>query len=140
MEVNRESIDKILEKVTNTTKKAIKKSGDAYEIAKIRLSINSDKSKINELKQQIGELVYNAYSGKSSNGDDVEEACRAIDEINDEIKNKEEALAKIKNLIRCPKCGINNEKDASFCKNCSQELKKDEVYDADVVVDSDDLK
>lgn len=136
MEVKRENIDKILEMVTQTTKNAIKKSGEAVEVTKIRLAINSDKSKIKELKLQVGELMYEAYSGNASSGDEIEELCQEISELYKEIERKEQAIAEIKNLRRCSKCGANNEIDAYFCKKCAAELKTDDAsVEADVVVE-----
>lgn len=127
MEVNRESIDKILEKVTQTTKSAIKKSGEAVGLTKLRIAVNSDKTKVKELKLQIGELVYGAYSGEDADGTDVEEICRQIKELYDEIESKEKEIAEIKNLKRCAKCGTNNERDAAFCKKCAAELDEEEI-------------
>lgn len=122
MEVNRESIDKILEKVTSTTKTAIKRSGEAYEITKLRILINTDKTKIKELKLQIGEIMYDAYSGVNSDGDEIETLCKAVDELYEEIEEKEVKIAELRNLKRCPMCGANNEKDSSFCKKCAADL------------------
>ncbi len=139
MEVNRDSIDKILEKVTQTTKNAIKKSGEAVEMTKLRLAVNSDKTKIKDLKLQVGELVYSAYIGADAGGDTIEDICRQIKETYDEIEEKEKEIAQIRNLKRCPKCGVNNERDASFCKNCAAELDEDdEILKADVVANAED--
>lgn len=136
MEVKRENIDKILEMVTQTTKTAIKKSGEAVEITKIRLAINSDKAKIKELKLQVGELMYEAYSGNASSGDEIEELCQEIAELYSDIEEKEQNIAELKNLRRCPKCGVNNEIDAYFCKKCAAELKVEEnTEEADVVIE-----
>ena len=92
MEVNRDSIDKILEKVTQTTKNAIKKSGEAVEMTKLRLAVNSDKTKIKDLKLQVGELVYSAYIGADAGGDPIEDICRQIKETYDEIEEKEKEI------------------------------------------------
>ena len=135
MEVKRENIDKILEMVTQTTKTAIKKSSEAVEITKIRLSINSDKAKIKELKLQVGELMYEAYNGNSSSGDEIEEILNEISELYGEIENKEQQIAQLKNLARCPKCGANNEQDAHFCIKCAAELKKEESFEEDVIIE-----
>ena len=137
MEVKRENIDKILEVVTQTTKTAIKKSGEAVEITKIRLAINSDKAKIKELKLQVGELMYEAYNGNSSSGDEIEELLKEIGELYNEIETKEQQIAQLKNLTRCPKCGANNEQDAFFCKKCAAELKKEDIYTEDVIIEQE---
>lgn len=135
MEVKRENIDKILEMVTQTTKTAIKKSGEAVELTKIRLAITADKAKIKELKLQLGELMYEAYSSNSGSGDEIEELCTEISELYSEIEIKEKSIAELKNLKRCPKCGANNEQDAHFCKKCAADLDEEENLEADVVIE-----
>lgn len=97
MAMNKESFDKFLGKVTNATKKAVKKSEDVYESAKIKLSISSDKAKIDELKQKIGDLMYEAYLGNESNGEDIENLCKEIEEINKQIAEKEASIEELKN-------------------------------------------
>lgn len=129
MEVNREGIDRLLEKVTMTAKSAIKKSGEAVSATKLRVSINSDKTKIREIKEKLGELMYNAYNGEEADGGEVEELCRKIDELKEEIEGKEGEIAELKNRKRCPECGVNNEKDASFCKKCAAELADVDIED-----------
>lgn len=140
MEVNRESIDKILGKFTKTTKEAIKKSGDAVGFTKLRLAVSNDKTKIKDLKTQIGELVYNAYIGSDAESEDIEKICSEIKDLNDEIERMENEIAQIRNLIRCSKCGTNNESSSAFCKKCGAELKCDEVEEskADIVADAND--
>ena len=70
------------------------------------MKINENKSKINELYQEIGRKVYQKHT---ANEDlcikkDLEEECAKIDIISAEIEKYHKEILELSNLKNCVKC------------------------------------
>lgn len=78
-----------LDKVSDLGKTVAKKSGEAMDVAKIKLKISDHKSQIKEYKIQMGTAVYNAYEAE---GEPDSEELR---ELYSKIKEEEEAIQKL---------------------------------------------
>ena len=57
-----EFLDKLTKKATETYKGAAEKTGKIAKEAKLKLKINENKIKINEIYQEIGKKVYQKHS------------------------------------------------------------------------------
>ena len=118
-----EFFDKLTKKATETYKGAAEKTSKLAKEAKLKMKINENKSKINELYQEIGRKVYQKHT---ANEDlcikkDLEEECAKIDIISAEIEKYHKEILELSNLKNCVKCKEPMDKDAKFCPKCGEE-------------------
>ena len=108
--------NKLGKKVSETYDATAEKTSKLAKEAKLKMKINDNKSKINDLYQEIGKKVYQKHT---ANEDlcikkDLEEECAKIDILSSEIdtyhkeilelsKNKDENNLSISELVKLPK-------------------------------------
>lgn len=120
-----EFFDKISKKATETYKYTQEKTSKLAKEAKLKMTMNENKSKIEELYEEIGKKVYMHHV----NSDDVdidleailEEYCIQIDEICDVIENERMELLSLKDKKQCPNCFDEIEMCCRYCPNCGYE-------------------
>lgn len=84
------------EKASVAGKTIADKTSDAVETGKIKNKINGEKKAIDDIKKQIGELVWTKFAAGESMGDDLAALCATIVEHNDAINGFEEQLTALK--------------------------------------------
>lgn len=118
-----EFFDKITKKASETYKGAAEKTSKIAKEAKLKLKINENKSKINDVYEEIGRKVYQKHteSGDVCIKKDLEEECAKIDILSAEIEKYHNEILELFNLKNCVKCKEPMDKDAKFCPKCGEE-------------------
>ena len=118
-----EFFDKLTKKATETYKGAAEKTGKIAKEAKLKLKINENKSKINDLYEEIGKKVYQKHTADEelSIKEDLKEQCGKIDELSQEIENYHKEILTLSNIKLCVNCKEEMEKDDKFCSKCGAE-------------------
>lgn len=117
--------DKIGKKASETYKYTQEKTSKIAKEAKLKMAMNENKSKIEELYEEIGKKVYMHHV----NNDDVdmdleailEEYCVQIDEVCDAIEDERMELLTLKDKKQCPNCFDEIEICCNYCPNCGYE-------------------
>lgn len=129
-----EFFDKLTKKATETYKGAAEKTGKIAKEAKLKMKINDNKSKINDLYQEIGKKVYQKHT---ANEDlcikkDLEEECAKIDILSSEIDTYHKEILNLSDIKVCIKCKEPLDKNAKFCSKCGAEQpeEKEETAEA----------
>ena len=159
--------DHITERVSKGSKQALQKTKDVAAIMSLNSDINTSKRKIADCQREIGKTIYKETFAKMESYD-IEETIEFTNDetmdftihnwkniyemagiIHDEqklIEEKQRQIAEIKNVVICPECGEEVEKDTSFCPNCGHdfddqapEVKEAEVTDDIVDAEADDV-
>ena len=133
-----EFFDKLTKKASETYKGAAEKTGKLAKEAKLKLKINDNKSKINDIYEEIGKKVYQKHA---SNEDicikqDLEEECARIDELSAEIDAYHKEILELSNEKACTNCGEHMAKDAKFCPKCGTEqpeIKEEPAKEVEVI-------
>lgn len=136
-----EFFDKLTKKASETYKGAAEKTGKIAKEAKLKLKISDNKSKINDIYEEIGKKVYQKHS---SNEDlcikqDLEEECARIDELSAEIEGYHKEILELSNEKACTNCGEHMSKDAKFCPKCGTEqpeIKEEPAKEVEVIDDN----
>ena len=115
-------LDKIIKKVEKTTKVVMQKSTDVVELTKVKLAITSAENEADELLREIGSIVYDAYKSGEGNAELVEEKCVKLEKMKEEIEEKKNQFALLRNMKRCPECEYENEAKAVYCSKCAAKL------------------
>lgn len=120
-------MEKVISEIKSAAGIVAKKSSELVELSKIKLTIMSTKSSIDEQYKKLGKLV---YTSQKENADDIsskfEEIIAKIDRLHNKLSELEEAAAAVSNKVVCPACKKVNSADAEFCSHCGLDLTDDE--------------
>lgn len=131
--------DKIGKKATETYKYTQEKTSKFAKEAKLKMTMNENKSKIEELYEEIGKKVYMHHVNSDNVDIDLEaileEYCIQIDEVCDAIEDERMELLSLKDKKQCPNCFDEIEIGCNYCPNCGYEqehideveLKKEDI-------------
>ena len=118
-----EFFDKLTKKATETYKGAAEKTSKIAKEAKLKMKINENKSKINDLYEEIGKKVYQKHTTTEDIciKKDLEEECARIDILSAEIEKYHKEILELSDLKLCIKCKESMDKNAKFCPKCGEE-------------------
>ena len=116
-------------------KKATETTGKIAGETKLKLKINENKGKIEDIYEEIGKKVYEKHVREENINikDELQEECSKIDELSKEIEVARKEILKLNNKRQCPKCYAEIQKEAAFCSKCGQKLENIEVVEPEQV-------
>lgn len=123
--------NKIGDIANKTYKKTSQKTGEIAKEAKLKMKMNDNKSKINNLYEEIGKIVYQKYLNNEEVkiNEDLNTYLKQIDELSKEIETYQGDILKIKNKRICENCYSEINLDAKYCPHCGFEQKEEKVED-----------
>ena len=112
--------DKLTKKASETYKGASEKTSKIAKETKLKLKMNENKSKIEDLYIEIGKKVYQKHVAKEEVrvGEDIKEECGKIDELAHQIEDYERQIWDLSDNKQCSNCKSKISKDVTFCPNC----------------------
>ena len=127
--------EKIGKKATETFNSAAEKTNKIASETKIKIKINDCKSKIKDLYQDIGKVVYQklVLDGKIEVKEDIEEQLSKISELTNQIEEFEKQILELSDMKQCVNCKNKIEKKAKFCPECGAEQPEEVVHEVEVV-------
>ena len=115
-------LDKLGKKASETYKFTAEKTSKIAKEAKIKMAMNENKSKIEELYAEIGKKMYEHHVQPKTIDMDMEsvleEYCIQIDELCDRIEDERKELLSLKDKKQCPNCFEEIELSYKYCPNC----------------------
>ena len=114
-----------------TYKSASQKTGEIAKEAKLKMKMTEDKSKINDLYEEIGKIIYqkHIHGEEVKIEEDVNAYCKQIDEISKEIEKKQEEILALKNKRICENCYAEIELKSKYCPHCGFEQPEEKKED-----------
>ena len=102
---------------------------------KLKLKINDNKNKIENIYEEIGKIVYEKHVREEniSIKEELQEECSKIDELSKEIEVARKEILRLNNKRQCPKCYAEIENEAVYCSKCGQKLENVEVVEPKMV-------
>lgn len=118
-----EFFDKLSKKASETYKGAAEKTGKFAKETKLKIKINENKSKINDIYEEIGKKVYQKHIADEELciKKDLEDECAKIDILSSEIDEYNKEILALSNEKVCENCGEHLSLDAKFCTKCGAE-------------------
>lgn len=116
-----EFFNKIGDFANKTYKSASQKTGEIAKEAKIKMKMNENKSKITDLYEEIGKIVYQKHTNNEEIKGDLDAYCSQIDEISKEQEKLQEEILTIKNKRICENCYAEIELNTKYCPHCGFE-------------------
>ena len=126
-----EFFNKLGDIANKTYKSASQKTGELAKEAKLKMKMNENKGKINDLYEEIGKIVYQ----KHINGEeikikeDLDTYCSQIDEISKEQEKLQEEVLALKNKRICENCYAEIDLNVKYCPHCGFEQAEEKVED-----------
>ena len=116
-----ETTSKIAKKTSETTSRLAKET-------KLRMKISDAKGKIDDIYEEIGKNVYENHVKEIQNLDSIiEDNCKKIDELSEQIKNHRNEILVLRNRKTCKKCFEEIDYDAAFCPKCGAKQPKEKT-------------
>ena len=130
-----EFFEKLGKKATETFNSAAEKTNKIASETKIKIRINDCKSKIKDLYQDIGKVVYQKFvlDGKLEVKEDIEEQLSKISELTNQIEEYEKQILDLSDMKQCVNCKNKIDKNAKFCPECGAEQPEEVVHEVEVV-------
>ena len=127
--------EKLGKKATETFNSAAEKTNKIASEAKLRIKINDCRSKIKDIYQDIGKIVYQKFAldGQLEVKEDIQEQLSKIKEYTDKIEEYEKQILELTNLKQCENCKNKIDKNAKFCPECGAEQPEEVVHEVEVV-------
>lgn len=72
--------------------------------------------------QRVGEMVYATHTGAPTDSDDLLEALRDIDQLQDQIRRLRAQAGRLQERSVCPRCGAGTAPEDLFCGECGAKL------------------
>ena len=112
-----EFLDKLTKKASETYKGAAEKTSKFAKETKLKMKISDNKSKIDDIYEEIGRKVYQKHIlGEDINiKTDLEEECKQIDELGEEIESYHREIVELSNGKICVNCKEQMDKEAKYC-------------------------
>ena len=136
--------DKLTKKASETYKGASEKTSKIARETKLKMKMNENKSKINDLYEEIGKKVYQKHVANEEVNvkEDIKEECEKIDVLSHEIEECQKEIWDLSDNKQCPNCKSKISKDDTFCPNCGTKQEEEKVHEVEVVeeVKEEDIK
>ncbi len=118
--------NKISNMASDTYKKTSEKTSKLAKETKLKMKINENKSKIDDIYNDIGKIVYQKHIREEdiSIEEDLSSYCKQIDELSKEIIEYQNSILILKQKKICNNCYMEIQKDARYCPNCGAEQPK----------------
>ena len=127
--------NKLTKKASETYKGASEKTTKIARETKLKMKMNENKSKINDLYEEIGKKVYQKHIAKEeiSVGEDIQEECKKIDKLSNEVEECQKEIWDLSDNKQCPNCKSKISKDSAFCPNCGTKQEKEEPKEVEII-------
>lgn len=112
-------LDDITKSAKSIASKAVKKTGEVAESAKLAIALRSEESKLEGLFAALGKLTYEKADAALIAAEILE-----IDEQKNVIKQIKTEIAENSGKTFCPACGKEIPDDARFCPACGKSQEK----------------
>lgn len=102
---------------------ATKKTGELYEISKYKYECIKINGEVKKLYEQLGSSVYSMVKGGYDNRELIDSLTEEIDECLDRLREINDIISDMKNVVTCPICGSKNGIENTYCAKCGSKLK-----------------
>ncbi len=121
-----QDVKKSVDKLTTTINV---KSKEVVQVSKVKKEIDELKNKMQAHFPALGEVTYHMYREGNIDQGKIDEVCREIAALDEQIKQKENELKRIyrdsqeaRGKRFCPYCEFEIPVDARFCSQCGKNL------------------
>lgn len=104
--------------------KATQTAENVVTYTRLKIRIADLRGEMNTQLRKVGELVYATHRGNPTDSETMQQALQAVDELAEQIAQKERELAAIRGVVVCGVCGAANPAGHVYCTQCGQPLNR----------------
>ena len=115
--------DELFTKAKDLASAAGIKAQEVAEVTKLKLQASQLRNEIDDNYLKLGETIYELNKNGTENEAlvnmciaEIEEQLKELEELNDKIDS-------MKQVIRCPSCGLENPQESLYCSRCGTSLR-----------------
>ena len=108
--------DDLGKKVSDAGQRAVQKTQEISEVARINSLISQNESKINNTYYQIGKLYVSIHGNEGE--EDFAGMVATVAELEQQNVEYKKKIQDVKGVQRCPKCGAEVSRGVAFCSSC----------------------
>ncbi len=118
-------INEIKKNVTEAANIASKKTTELTGIAKLKVNIQREKTKLSDCYKEIGRLFYTAERSGADHTSDIAAYIMQADKIKANIAGYKAELSRLRKVTICEGCGTEISNTAAYCSVCgAKQMKK----------------
>lgn len=108
--------DEIGKKISQTGQKAVQKTKEMADVAKLNSTVSDEEKKVSNIYHQIGQLYVSLYEDNPE--PDFKVLIEQLNESLSKIEEMKQQIQDIKGVKRCTNCGAEIPNNATFCSAC----------------------
>lgn len=116
------SANKAKDEAVKFGKQVADKAENVAGQTKLKFAISETEGKIKEFYAEIGKKIHASYTKGEWVDDTIEEKCKKIDALIEELNALREKLSELKESVKCSECGEYNDKENMFCAKCGAHM------------------
>lgn len=125
----------ILEDVVINAKSAANAVGKGatklYDLSRLKISAADLNGDINKHFEALGRIVYDGKKTGEDNSALIADSIKIIEDLYESLTAINQQIDELKNLVKCPKCGFENNIGSSYCNCCGAKIAQEPVPEGD---------
>ncbi|MBO5196788.1 MAG: zinc ribbon domain-containing protein [Clostridia bacterium] len=105
----------------------MKKTEEITNLAKVKLALHSEESKLDKCYSEIGELYYDFQRKEVEHAAEIAALLLEADELNTKVDALKAQLAALQNDVICKDCGAQIPVEATFCPICGKKQDEEDI-------------
>lgn len=120
--MDREFFDNAFDKAKSAFETACKKTGDAFNVEKLKFNATTLKTKQNKLYQKLGKAYFDSVINEAEIDAESTSVINDIIDINNQLSKIEKEINYVKANRICPNCNTPVTEDAVYCPACGEQI------------------
>lgn len=116
-------LDDIAKGATDAVNFAAKKTGEVTGVAKLKLALHSEESKLEDCYKEIGRLYHDAQRNGADDGSAIDAKMAEADALCEKIATIKKEISDVQDSVVCKSCQAKINKDFEFCPICGAKQK-----------------
>lgn len=121
-----DKFEEISKSITNAAEKVTKKTEAFIEMQKLRGQIHSARRSVQRNYKDLGEIIFNRYAAGETVDEEIAIICEEISQIQADIGEYREDLARKKGCRVCASCDAEVPEDAMYCMKCGSMMPEED--------------
>ncbi|MGI5958691.1 MAG: hypothetical protein ACOX60_04670 [Massiliimalia sp.] len=116
------NIDELFDMAKDAVNKAAQKTNDVVAYSKLKVDAVRVNDEICKLYEKLGHAIYDMRKNGYHNDEMVASVCEEIRQLELKLEQLNQEIAEKKNLVVCPVCGAQNDRESCYCGKCGSRL------------------
>lgn len=120
-------LDDILEKAKTVATVVSNKTGEIYEVSKLKLQAVSLNAEIQKCYERLGRMKYDQERTQTDNTEIMEVCIAEITDLLEALDELNEMINDETGTMKCTSCSATIPLDSTYCAKCGMKISRDEA-------------